>query len=93
MQLDADKVEYEFEWRSEGARSRLTALPGWERDSHVTYHRLLVCGDADVTLEQVIAWTPEQCREADVWAISLHVAASDNDEVIVPPRPEFIPRK
>lgn len=35
------------------------------------------------------SWTLDQRADAFHWAMSSHLAASDNDDVIVPPRPIF----
>lgn len=45
------------------------------------------------TLEEVKGWTWEQQEEARRWAGATHLRASDNDDVEVPPRPVFLPRK
>ena len=34
-----------------------------------------------------------QRKMAAEWALSLYTYSSDNDDVIVPPRPDFIPRE
>jgi len=44
----------------------------------------------DTTQETVARWTSEQRKAAAEWALSRSYAASDNDDVIVPPRPDFI---
>lgn len=72
-------------------RVLMTALDTWERSNEATFLRLMLEATNDVTEEQVAAWTDEQVKEADVWACSVHLNASDNDDVIVPPRPSFIP--
>lgn len=41
-------------------------------------------------LEVVRGWTPQQREEAERWAGAVHLAASDNDDVTVPPRPSFL---
>lgn len=43
-----------------------------------------------VTAEQLAEWTPRMKDQAVEWAIATHLSASDNDDVIVPPRPEFL---
>jgi hypothetical protein len=35
-------------------------------------------------------WTDEQRHEAEEWAAAVHVHASDNDDVVVPPKPSFL---
>jgi hypothetical protein len=68
----------------------MTALPAWPRNDHATMLRLLM---ASVTVHETIiaTWTDEQCREADVWSCSVHLSASDNDDIQVPPKPAFLP--
>lgn len=50
---------------------------------------VLMLTEADVTEEEVEAWTPEMREEAEKWAAASHLEASDND-IDVPPRPDFI---
>lgn len=40
-------------------------------------------------LDTVAAWTPEQLTTAFVWAGAVHLDASDNEGVHIPPRPGF----
>lgn len=42
-----------------------------------------------VPLGVVEFWTTEQQRQAGEWAAALHTQASDNDDVVVPPEPEW----
>jgi hypothetical protein len=49
----------------------------------------LVC--VTVPPAQLAAWTSEQREQAINWAVAVHLDASDND-VTVPPRPEFLPK-
>lgn len=46
--------------------------------------------DSENALATVIGWTPEQREEAERWAGAVHLAASDNDDVEVPPRPAHV---
>jgi hypothetical protein len=48
----------------------------------------LVC--VSVPQEQVEGWTEEQRQQAARWAVAVHLSASDNDDVEVPPRPAFL---
>lgn len=48
----------------------------------------LVC--VTVPPERPAQWTQEQREQALNWAVAVHLDASDND-VTVPPRPEFLP--
>jgi len=67
----------------------MTALPAWPRNDHATMLRLLM---ASVTVDEetIATWTDEQCREADVWSCSVHLSASDNDDIQVPAKPVFL---
>lgn len=47
--------------------------------------------DAECTEEMVASWTDEQRLVAYDWAIRCHLSASDNDDVVVPKRPEWVP--
>lgn len=40
---------------------------------------------------QCEAWTQEQRDVAYDWAMRVHLKASDNEDVVVPPRPDFLP--
>lgn len=68
----------------------MTALPAWPRNDHTTSLRLMM---ASITVgEATIAiWTDDQWREADVWSCSVHLSASDNDDIQVPRKPAFLP--
>lgn len=54
---------------------------------------LLLVGDVDTDNIDVEAWTDEQRSLAYDWAMAVHFYASDNEDIVVPPRPDFIPRK
>ncbi len=54
---------------------------------------LLLVGDVDTDNIDVEAWTDEQRSLAYDWAMAVHFHASDNEDVVVPPQPDFIPRK
>jgi len=77
-------------WTCDG---RLVLTPAYYEQPERVLDALLLTGDADATAEEVAAWTPEQRKRAAEWALSLHTAASDNDDVLVPPRPDFIRRQ
>jgi hypothetical protein len=49
-----------------------------------------VPGTREITLEQVEAWTPAERHEVEQWAAAIHVAASDNDDVEIPPTPAVL---
>lgn len=52
---------------------------------------LLCLADVQATEDEVRSWTRAQVLAAEAWAGAVHVHASDNDDVEVPPRPEFLP--
>jgi hypothetical protein len=68
----------------------MTALPAWPRNDHTTMLRLMLAG---VTVDEatIATWTDDQCREADVWSCSVHLSASDDDDIRVPSKPAFLP--
>lgn len=61
--------------------------------AEICFCTLMLVGDTDVTEAQCAAWTQEQRDVAYDWAIRVHLHASDNDDVLVPARPEFVPHK
>lgn len=43
--------------------------------------------------EQTMAgWTPLQRAQAEEWACQVHLSASDNAFVRIPPKPKFLPK-
>lgn len=64
--------------------------PPWSRDNETVMSALLLVGDTEATAEEIAGWTDEQAQAAQEWALALHFYASDNDDVVVPPRPDFI---
>lgn len=46
----------------------------------------------DRNVEQIVieTWTPAEREEARAWAAAVHLSASDNDDVVVPPEPEHV---
>jgi hypothetical protein len=60
-------------------------------NAEICYLGLLLTSEA-VTPEMVAQWTQEQLDVAYDWAMRVHLNASDNDDVPVPPRPAFLPR-
>lgn len=71
---------------------RLKAGASWSRDNEATLCRLMLTS-LDVGEAEIAGWTDEQVKLVDEWAYSSALAASDNDEVKVPPRPDFLPDK
>ena len=69
---------------------RIIALPTWERDNEVTSNRLLMAS-IEVPPEEIAKWTDDQVRDTDVWTCSVHLHASDNDDIKVPPKPAHLP--
>jgi hypothetical protein len=66
-------------------------LDTWKRDNTGTFLRLMLEATNTVTEAEVAGWTDEQVQQADCWAFSTQLFASDNDDIQVPPRPSFIP--
>jgi hypothetical protein len=49
----------------------------------------LVSGTDHITEDQVRGWSIDQRADAFDWAMAVHFHASDNDDVVVPLRPDF----
>lgn len=62
----------------------------YKRDDMAVHLALLLTSLDDVPVEEIAKWTDEQCQQAEEWAHAVHLHASDNDEVIVPPKPECL---
>jgi len=52
---------------------------------------LLLLVDVEVELAEVQKWTLFQREQAAKWAGAVHLSASDNDDVEVPPCPSWVP--
>ena len=76
----------EFEW----AGGKLVSLPGWKRDNTRTEVRLMMAA-AEVPVAIISKWSDDDCKAAEIWALSASYAASDND-VLVPVMPEHVKR-
>lgn len=61
-------------------------------DNDICYNALLLVGDTDPNLSQISQWSQDQRDRAYDWAMRVHLQASDNDDVFVPPRPDFVRR-
>lgn len=61
-------------------------------NAEICFSALLLMGDVDISEETMACWSPDNLAVAYDWAMRRHLQASDNDDVIVPPRPSFIPR-
>lgn len=83
---ESDRCDYEIS--DDGV---MTATIGWQRDNDATALRLLACHSVDVPDHVIALWTDEQVKEADIWAWSCALSASDHDDIQVPPRPAFLP--
>jgi hypothetical protein len=59
----------------------------------ICFDALLLTGEYDVAEGTVGRWSQEQLDRAYDWAIRRYLEAADIDDVIVPPRPEFIPKE
>lgn len=60
-------------------------------DRNVVCDLLSLIGEAEgITVEQVAAWTDAECLQAEEWASAMHLRASDNDDVILPPMPACV---
>jgi ribosome modulation factor len=52
---------------------------------------MLALIEVQVDAATVESWTLEQRVQAQEFAAAVHLSASDNDDVVVPPRPDFLP--
>lgn len=59
------------------------------RDDSVLVDILSLVG-INVTEEIVSTWTDHQCDLAEAWACKVHLKASDNKHIRVPPQPDFL---
>lgn len=55
-----------------------------------TLSDILAMCDVKVTPEELKTWSQEQIDAAGDWAARAYLRASDNDDVVVPPKPEFL---
>ena len=86
QRAEADRCDYEIS--DDGVMS---ATAEWTRDNDATALRLLACHSVDVSDQIITAWTDEQVKQVDIWAWSCALSASDNDDIQVPQRPDFLP--
>lgn len=63
--------------------------PPWARDDQATQDLLLLVSH-DAPIEQIATWTDDQVKSVEEWASAVHLNASDNDDVEVPSRPDFL---
>lgn len=84
-----DEMGGECDWSPD---NRLRLFPSYYDDAEKVHGALLLCGDAEAELAEVQGWSALQRKTAAEWALALYTAASDNDDVVVPPRPEFVRR-
>lgn len=81
-----DDADAEFEWIG----GKLVSLPGWKRDDNRTHVRIEMAA-CEIPVEILRQWSDDECRDAEIWALSVHYLASDND-VLVPPMPPHVKR-
>jgi len=87
-EVAAKVTRYDYGISDDGV---MTATAEWQRDDEATAMRLLSCHSIDMTVSDIAAWTDDQVKQADIWAWTSALSASDHDDIQVPPRPEFIP--
>ncbi|WP_239482857.1 dUTP diphosphatase [Paraburkholderia sp. C35] len=85
---------------SDGAWPTAAAVPAqtavldmvqYTRDDESIQTALMLVGDIkEVPLDVIATWTLEQCIQVHDWALAVHMQASDNDDVVVPPRPAVL---
>ena len=84
--LPKERADYEIS--DDGV---MTATSDWKRDDEATSLRLRACHSVDVPMELVSTWSDDQVKQADIWAWSCALSASDHDDIQVPQKPDFIP--
>lgn len=62
-------------------------------NAEICFAALLLVGDTGATEDQVERWPQAWLDQAYDWAVRVHLNASDNDDVLVPVRPSFVPRR
>jgi hypothetical protein len=75
-------------WTTEPVREA-DKLEPWARDEERTQAMLLLVG-IDVSIGVLQSVTVDQIRAAEAYAAALHLQASDNDDVEIPPMPFFL---
>lgn len=63
--------------------------PAWQRDNEVT-RDVLELASVEVPAETIATWSDAECMAAEEWAGAVHLKASDNDDVVVPPTPAHV---
>jgi len=66
------------------------APPSDEEITAYVLSDLLLLVGVDCPADAIEDWTPGQIEQAREWAASVHLQASDNDDVEVPARPKFL---
>ncbi len=62
----------------------------WVRDNEVTFDMTLLVGEdtvGTVTPEIVAGWTDQECQAVEIYCGAVHLHASDNDDIPIPPVP------
>ncbi len=83
---EAERFDYEI-----GDDGVMSATADWRRDNEATSVRLLACHSVDVAAADIANWTDDQVKQADIWAWTSALSASDHDDIQVPKRPDFLP--
>lgn len=69
----------------------MTPTPEWERPSNESVMLRLMMASVEVDEATIAGWTDEQVQQSDIWAFTTHLSASDNDDIQVPAKPDFLP--
>jgi|GEM_PF-2776362 len=67
----------------------------WVRDDERTETCTLLVNDVahftgEITLERIAGWSDAECQAVEEYCIAIHVNASDNDDVVIPPKPAVL---
>ncbi|MEP6770261.1 MAG: hypothetical protein ABI893_00580 [Polaromonas sp.] len=62
----------------------------WERNNQVTHTLVHLVDLKEITPPTVMNWTDAECQAVDGYCRAVHLHASDNDDVVVPPVPDCL---
>lgn len=93
-----DYVQVKREWEECSGYDPQPTAQDWQTGAHpqqrsmaqATQDLLSLVMTEPPSLDAIAAWSPEQSKQAQEWAAAVHLHASDNDDVVVPPKPDFL---
>ncbi|MEE7625404.1 hypothetical protein V3O24_04460 [Methylobacter sp. Wu8] len=87
--LPADHWQARKNAKADKGIALMSTATGWYRDDIATFTTLCLVDGHNVTIDDVINWSDEQCRQAEEWAGACHFCASDNN-IDVPEMPAHV---